>query len=109
MATHNDHSHEYQSDVPQPHVGSKLIYFLVFGALIVGSVLTVWAAFQDLGVFNAPIALTIATTKAVLVILFFMHVKDSSRLTKTTVIAGAFWLGILFVLTMGDYVSRLWH
>ena len=105
----NQHPHGHQSDVPEVHVGSKLVYLAVFGALIIGSILTVVAAFQDLGVFNAPIALAIATTKAVLVILFFMHVKDSSRLTKTTVIAGAFWLGILFVLTMGDYVSRVWH
>ena len=105
----NQHSHGHQSDVPEVHVGSKLVYFGVFAALIIGSILTVWAAFQDLGMFNAPIALAIATTKAVLVVLFFMHVKESSKLTKTTVIAAAFWLGILFVLTMGDYVTRIWH
>jgi cytochrome c oxidase subunit 4 len=109
MASHHDHSHDHQSDVPEVHVGSKLVYLGVFTALLVGTALTVFAAFQDLGVFNAPIALAIATAKAVLVILFFMHVKESSKLTKTTVIAGAFWLGILFVLTMGDYVSRIWH
>ena len=91
------------------HVGSKKVYFGVFGILMAGTLLTVYAAFQNLGIFNAPIALVIATIKAIFVILFFMHVWDSNRLTKMTVLAGAFWLGILLTLTMTDFLSRSWH
>jgi cytochrome c oxidase subunit 4 len=73
---------------------------------MVGTILTWWAAFQDFGIWNPIIALTIAVIKAVCVVLVFMHVLDSSRLTKITVLAGLFWLGILLSLTMSDYVSR---
>lgn len=93
----------------QSHVGSLTTYALIFLALIVFTGLTVFAAFQDLGRFNAPIALIIATIKAVLVVLFFMHVKDSSRLTKITVTAAIFWLGLLLGLTMTDYITRPWY
>jgi len=99
-----DHSH-----VEHPHVGSKITYFIIFGALILFTGTTVFAAFQDLGMFNAPIALAIATIKAILVVLFFMHVKDSSRLTKITVTAGIFWLCILLGLTMTDFITRRWY
>ena len=81
-------------------------YYIVFLALMVGTGLTVFAAFKDLGMFNAPIALAIATIKAICVILIFMHVKDSNRLTKITVLAAAFWLAILLVLTMSDFLTR---
>jgi cytochrome c oxidase subunit IV len=91
------------------HVGSLKTYALVFGTLLFFTGLTVFAAFQDLGRFNAPIALIIATIKAILVVLFFMHVKDSSRLTKITVTAAIFWLGLLLGLTMTDYITRPWY
>jgi cytochrome c oxidase subunit 4 len=95
------------------HIGSLKTYVLVFLALLVGTGLTVWAAFQNIEVggisINAPIALIIATIKATLVVLFFMHVKESSRLTKVTVTSGVFWLGILLVLTMTDFLTRGWH
>jgi cytochrome c oxidase subunit IV len=84
-------------------------YFVIFGVLMVGTLLTVWAALQDFGFMNPVIALTIAVIKAVCVVLVFMHVWDSSRLTKITVIAGVFWLGILLTLTMSDYLSRAMH
>ena len=84
-------------------------YFIVFGALMFGTILTVFAAFQDLGMWNAPVALGIATIKALCVILIFMHVKDSNRLTKITVFCAAFWLGIMFVLTMSDFLTRNIH
>jgi cytochrome c oxidase subunit 4 len=100
MSDHQDSVH---------HIGSLRIYFAVFLALLAGTVLTVTAAKQDLGIFNAPVALVIATIKATLVVLFFMHVKDSSRLTKITVISGVFWLGILLTLTMTDFLTRAWH
>ncbi len=91
------------------HVGSKTTYYIICLALILFTGTTVFAAFQDLGMFNAPIALAIATIKAILVVLFFMHVKDSSRLTKITITAGVFWLCILLGLTMTDFITRRWY
>lgn len=92
------------------HIVSKQIYFVIFGALIVGTVLTVAAAFADLDhVFhgaNTVVALTIAVIKATLVVLYFMHVRYGTRLTWVIVVAGFFWLVILFALTMGDYLTR---
>ena len=92
------------------HIVQKKVYFVIFGALMVGTALTVVAAFQDLDhIFtgaNTVVALTIAVIKATLVVLYFMHVRYSSRLTWVVVVAGFFWLGILFALTMSDYLSR---
>ncbi len=88
------------------HVASRKTYILVWGGLMVLTVLTVGVARLNLGPFNDIVALVIAVTKALLVILFFMHVKDSSRLTKLTVVAGFFWLTILIGITLTDYLSR---
>ncbi len=82
------------------------IYFLIFSALMVGTALTVTTAFMDLGPFNDAVALTIAVIKATLVVLFFMHVRQSSRMTKLTIVAGFLWLAILIGLTLSDYLSR---
>jgi len=98
------------------HIVPRRIYYGIFAALMVLTLLTVWVAFQDVDThlwglhiaLNPVIALAIATTKALLVVLYFMHVRYSSKLTKVTVLAGVFWLGILLVMTMGDYVSRDW-
>jgi len=81
---------------------------LIFVALIFGTGLTVVAAKIDLGVFNNVAMLGIACTKATLVVLFFMHVRWSSRLTWVVVASGIFWLLIMFTLTMTDYMSRGW-
>ena len=88
------------------HVSPKSTYYMIFGALMVGTAITVAAAFVDLGILNFPVALAIAVTKATLVILFFMHVKYSSRLTKLFVGMAFFFLAILFGLTLTDYLSR---
>lgn len=90
------------------HVAPKSVYYLVFLALIVGTGLTVLAAFFDMGVMNNVVMLSIASIKATLVILFFMHVRWGTRLTWVVVASGFFWLLILFGLTMSDYVSRGW-
>jgi cytochrome c oxidase subunit 4 len=82
------------------------IYILIFLALMVGTALTVGAAFVDLGAFNDAVALTIAVIKATLVVLFFMHVRDSARMTKLSIVAGFLWLAILIGLTLSDYWSR---
>ena len=90
------------------HVLPSRLYYGIFAALMVLTGVTVWVAFVDLGPLNDIVALAIATTKAVLVILFFMHVKYSTRLTWLVVLGGFFWLGILLVMTLGDYLSRGW-
>jgi cytochrome c oxidase subunit 4 len=84
------------------------MYYAVFAALIVGTALTVGVAFIDLGPLNNILMLGIAITKALLVILFFMHVRWASRLTWVVAASGFFWLLILFGLTMTDYLSRGW-
>jgi cytochrome c oxidase subunit IV len=88
------------------HIVSRKTYFLIFAALMLGTFLTVQMAYLDLGAFNPYVALTIAVVKATLVVLFFMHVRYSTRLTWVVVASGIFWLGILFVLTLSDYLSR---
>jgi cytochrome c oxidase subunit 4 len=87
------------------HVVSPKVYVAVFLALMAGTYLTVEAARHDFGPWSNLIALAIAITKATLVVLFFMHVKYSPRLTRL-VVAGAFlWLGLLIVGTLGDYYA----
>ena len=84
-------------------------YFMVWGALLLGTLLTYEAAKIDLGVFNAAVALIIATTKALLVALFFMHLKGASdKLLKLVVISTVFFLFILLALSMADYGTRPW-
>ena len=93
---------------PHIHITPLSTYFLVFGALALGTLLTWFASTVDLGWANTPVALLIATTKACLVILFFMHVIHSTRLTWVVVIGSFLWLGVLFVLTFADYLTRYW-
>jgi cytochrome c oxidase subunit 4 len=90
------------------HVAPKSMYYAVFAALIFGTGLTVAVAEIDLGAMNNVAMLAIACTKALLVILFFMHVRWSTRLTWVVVASGFFWLIILFGMTMVDFVSRGW-
>lgn len=108
-----DHPSEHEEHI----VGLK-VYFLVFLALLAGTGLTTLAAFWEgsvFGLFHLPmsifspvIALAIATTKATLVVLFFMHVKYSAKTTTLTVVSAIFFFGILIVLSMSDYISRSW-
>jgi cytochrome c oxidase subunit 4 len=90
------------------HIAPTRLYYGIFAALIVLTGITVWVALIDLGPLNTPIALTIAVGKALLVVLYFMHVRYSERLTQVVVAAGFLWLGILVVLTLSDYLSRGW-
>src|SRR3954467_10974269 len=91
------------------HILPKRVYYTIFAILLFCTYLTVQIAFLDLGVFNAVAALGIAVFKAVLVVLFFMHVKYSTRLTWAVVIGSVFWFGILLVLTLSDYLTRAWR
>jgi cytochrome c oxidase subunit IV len=90
------------------HVVPRSVYYVVFGTLMVLTGLTVWVAYLDLGFLNTAMALGIAVTKATLVVLYFMHVRYGTRLTWVVVSSGFFWLGILIVLGLSDYLSRGW-
>ena len=91
------------------HRVSRQLYYGVFIALLGCTLLTVAMAFVDLGGhLNTVVALTIASGKALLVLLFFMHVRYSSRLIWVCVGAGVFWLALLLTLTMSDYLTRHW-
>lgn len=90
------------------HVSPLGTYIGIFLSLMVLSAITVAAAFVNLGAFNPIVALLIAGIKATLVILFFMHVKYSSRLIKITVVLSLFFVAILFVETLMDYATRGW-
>jgi cytochrome c oxidase subunit 4 len=90
------------------HIVERKTYFLVFAGLMVGTVLTVVAAQFDFGRMNDIVAMTIAVAKMTLVLLFFMHVRYSSRLVWVVVAAMFFWLLILLLMTLTDYTSRDW-
>jgi cytochrome c oxidase subunit 4 len=90
------------------HVVPRKIYFAVFAALIVLTATTTAVSFIDLGPWNTVVALGIAFLKATLVVLFFMHVKYSPRLTQITIAGGLFWLAILLALTLSDFMTRGW-
>jgi cytochrome c oxidase subunit 4 len=90
------------------HVASVRTFIQVFLALFVLTILTAAVARFDLGVMNTPIALGIAMFKASLVVWFFMGVRWNTPLTKVVVVAGLFWLLIMFGLTMSDYLTRPW-
>ena len=90
------------------HVVSLKIYFAVFTSLMILTALTVAVAYYDLGPLNTILALSIAVTKAALVILYFMHVRYSPSLTKLVVAGSFLWLFILLSITMSDYLSRGW-
>ena len=92
----------------QHHVVSPMIYLGVFITLLIFTGLTVAASFVEMGVFNPIVALAIGCIKAVIVVLFFKHVKYSSKLTKLTVFAGIFTFLVLIGMTLADYFSRAW-
>ncbi len=91
------------------HIVSSRLYWTIWMVLICLTGLTAWIASVDLGPFNTIIALLIATIKATIVVLFFMHVKyTSEKLTKMVIASAMFWLFILLSLSMADYATRLW-
>jgi cytochrome c oxidase subunit IV len=87
----------------------KRVYFTIYAILMFCTYLTVQIAYFDLGILNAVAAVGIAVVKATLVVLFFMHVRYSTRLTWLVVASSIFWLGILLVMTLGDYLTRGWR
>ena len=91
------------------HIVQPRIYLVIFLALMLGTGLTVLAAFSDFpGPLNVVVALTIAVVKATLVVLYFMHVRYSPRLIWLVIGSALFWLAIMFALTISDYWTRTW-
>jgi len=108
MAEHNSTS-EHVSEHVSEHISTLGSSIAIWIALLVGTGLTVGAAFVDLGPFNIVVALAIATVKATLVVLFFMHVKYThEKLTGLVVVSAIFWLFLLLALSMLDYTTRFW-
>ena len=108
MTEYHDPSNVVNPEHADHHIVTPVTYAIVFATLLLGTAITVGAAFIDLGIFNPVVALGIACTKAVIVILFFMHVKYQSNLVKLTVGAGFFTFLVLITMTLTDYVSRAW-
>jgi len=90
------------------HIVPVRIYLIIFVSLMVLTAVTVAVARLDLGSWNSIVALTIAVCKATLVVLYFMHIRYSSRLTWVFVGAGIIWLIILVSFTLSDYLTRGW-
>jgi cytochrome c oxidase subunit 4 len=91
------------------HILSTKHYYGIWIGLLVLTATTVGVAHIDLGPWNIVVALAIASLKAVLVILFFMHVKyTSEKMTKVIIVSAIFWLLILLALSLSDYATRLW-
>ena len=87
---------------------SRKTYIIVYVALLILLALTIAADQFALGVFNTVIAVSIAAVKMLLIMLFFMHVRSSGRLTWIVAGAAFLWLGILFSLTLADFLTRAW-
>ncbi len=111
QSDHEQADHEH-------HIVSPVIYLVILLSLLVFTGLTVWASYIDLGewhiapgvtlFWNPVVALAIACTKMTLVVLFFMHVKYSTKLTKLTVACGLFTFLALVGMTLSDYMTRAW-
>jgi cytochrome c oxidase subunit 4 len=99
---------QVQHDEHEHHIVSPIVYVVILFSLLVGTALTVWVSYVDLGIWNPILAIAIACTKATLVVLFFMHVKYSTKLTKLTVAGGVFMFLTLISMTLADYMSRAW-
>ncbi|KAA6457636.1 oxidase [Acidobacteria bacterium AB60] len=114
MSAPHEHQHQHTKDNDDAthddhlHIVPPRTYIIVGTILLIFTALTVWASYLELGVFNPVIALFIACVKATVVVLFFMHVKYSSKLTKLTVGAGVFTFLTLIAMTLADYFTRAW-
>ena len=106
LSQHDQNLHDLHDNLD--HIVSPRIYIIVGATLLVLTGLTVLASLFELGVWNPIVALFIAVVKATIVVLFFMHVKYSSKLTKLTVGAGLFTFMALVGMTLADYFTRAW-
>src|ERR1035437_8331331 len=90
------------------HIDSIRTYTLMLQSLLVLTAATTLVAVVDLGEFSVVVALAIAVCKVLLVALFFMHVRHSTKLTKLVLLGGLLWLAILLMLTLSDFTTRGW-
>ncbi|GAC1625209.1 MAG: cytochrome C oxidase subunit IV family protein [Candidatus Acidiferrum sp.] len=93
-------------NIVSEHIVSPKIYIVIFFTLMLGTAITVWAAYQNFGQFNIIIAVGIATVKATLVVLYFMHARYASKRTQLMIVSGMFWLAIMLFMTLSDYITR---
>lgn len=100
---HSEHAEEHAE-----HIDPVKTYALILFVLLCLTIATALVATVDLGPFNIIVALVIAVTKMMLVVLFFMHVRYSTRLTRLVMIGGLLWLGILLTLSFVDFATRGW-
>jgi cytochrome c oxidase subunit IV len=108
MSEPGAHNHAAAHGEDEHHIVSWRVYLVIVIALLIGTATTAAVSYIDLGVFNAVVALAIACTKMVLVVLFFMHVKYTTKLTKLTVASGIFTFVVLIGMTLTDYITRAW-
>lgn len=105
MAENPEHA-DHVGHKPAHHQASLASYFAVFFGLMIFTFLTVAASRIDMGALNTPVAMAIAIVKVTLVVLWFMHVIHSPKLTWIVILSSILWLGVLFVLTFSDYLTR---
>jgi cytochrome c oxidase subunit 4 len=103
-----DHDFNAGHTENEQHIVGPGTYAIIFVCLLIGTLATVGASFIEMGPWNPVVALAIACVKATLVVLFFMHIKYSSRLMKLTVGAGLFTFLVLVGMSLSDYISRAW-
>ncbi|HLY41769.1 MAG TPA: cytochrome C oxidase subunit IV family protein [Terracidiphilus sp.] len=118
MSEHDNGNNSEAEYHEQHHIVSPVTYAIILLILLVATATTVWASYIDLGewhiapgltlFWNPVVALAIACTKMTFVVLFFMHIKYSRKLTKLTVISGLFIFLVLIGMTLSDYFSRAW-
>jgi cytochrome c oxidase subunit 4 len=109
MSEHfENHDRDCGHEEQEHHIVGPATYAIIFGALLVGTAITIGASYLEMGAWNPVVALAIAVTKATLVVLFFMHIKYSSKLMKLTIGAGVFTFLILVGMSLSDYISRAW-
>ena len=108
MSEYHDASNVVNPEHADHHIVTPVTYTIVFATLLVFTGVTVGAAYVDLGILTPVVALAIACFKAVVVILFFMHVKYQSNLVKLTVASGFFTFIVLVTMSLTDYMSRAW-
>jgi cytochrome c oxidase subunit 4 len=106
MSEHKEHGQDHHEE--EHHIVSPKVYLTIVIILLIMTGVTVGASYIEMGVFNPVVALAIGVFKATLVVLFFMHVKYSTKLTKLTVGAGLFTFLALIGMTLSDYISRAW-
>ena len=107
--THHPEHSDSLGHSPAHHQASLVSYFVVFAVLMVLTIVTVAVSRIDLGMMNTAVAMAIAIAKATVVILWFMHVIHSPKMTWIVVISSFLWLAVLFVLIFSDYLTRHWN